>query len=341
MIESYGAGSAVAMQQWCSASPEVVHHVLWSPRQGSDWPDGPHGFASVTRLPHGHLARVRAVAAAVERSGADVLHLHSTLAGVYGRLARLASRGSLVPVVYSPHCYAFERQDLPPSMRRLARQAEAVLSRTTDVVVAVSPHEVNLSLALNPRSTVILVPNTVLVATGLTEAESSTVRVVGVGRLCAQKDPLLFAKVARLAAARGFDLDFRWLGDGDEALRGELADANVTVSGWLPRQGVLDELRNAHVLLHTAAWEAAPLSLLEAVAVGLAPVVRDIPAMRSLGMRALFTSPMEAVDHLARLTDATERRRVASTAADAIAIWTPEVQRSRLLEAYELARSGG
>jgi glycosyltransferase involved in cell wall biosynthesis len=122
---------------------------------------------------------------------------------------------------------------------------------------------------------------------------------VGIGRLSPQKDPDFFAGVA--AHLRHAQLV--WVGDGDPLMKTRLERAGVKVTGWLPRQEVLEVLAGADVYLHTAAWEGSPMSLLEAEYMGIRTVVRSIPALESLGYPAGLDAPelvAERVDSLLR-----------------------------------------
>ena len=109
------------------------------------------------------------------------------------------------------------------------------------------------------------------------------------GRVRRQKDPDFFAAAAR--AAR--DLDWVWVGGGDEAGEGRLRAAGVRVTGWLERSAVLDELATADVYVHTAAWEGAPLSILEAARAGCPVVARKIAPLRTLEPGFLASNPSE------------------------------------------------
>lgn len=70
----------------------------------------------------------------VQQLRPDVVHLHSALAGMIGRLPLLAGT-SRVPVVYQPHAWSFEMVD-NALFRRLMRTWEHLGSRRTDVLVA-------------------------------------------------------------------------------------------------------------------------------------------------------------------------------------------------------------
>lgn len=72
-----------------------------------------------SRSPLADLRALRSLDRMLARDPVDVIHCHSSKAGVLGRLVG-ARRG--IPVVYSPHCFAFLR-DLGP-LSRLLRAVE-------------------------------------------------------------------------------------------------------------------------------------------------------------------------------------------------------------------------
>ncbi|MDN5548346.1 MAG: glycosyltransferase, partial [Rhodococcus sp. (in: high G+C Gram-positive bacteria)] len=91
----------------------------------------------------------------VRRGDFDILHLHSSLAG----LARIIP-GHRAGIVYTPHCYAFERTDVSPLARVLYKSVErGLLSIRRQCVVAVSGREAELTTELSNSSTSIVVGN--------------------------------------------------------------------------------------------------------------------------------------------------------------------------------------
>ncbi|WP_278257924.1 hypothetical protein [Nocardioides convexus] len=99
-------------------------------------------------------------------------------------------------------------------------------------------------------------------------------------------------------------------------------------------------LATAQAYLHTAAWEAAPVSILEAAAVGLPVLARGIATLESLAVPGLGATPTDLADGLAALHDpaawataraASQQFSAASTAAD---------QRAALEAAYGRSPAG-
>ena len=299
VVEALGGGVMVAVRDYVHTTGHLVHHVvLANHRPGHDTGDlGTDEVLRLGRMSEGHRP-VIALREALARVRPDVVHLHSSWAGVIGRSVPAGG----ARIVYTPHCYAFERLDIPPAMRRAYRAAERVLARRTPVVAAVSLREAALAMRLNPRTTPVYVPN-IARTEGMERvpAGPGPVTVIGVGRIMAQKDPHWFAAFASALAGLAPEVRVRWCGDGDADGRRALEAAGVAVTGWLTRREVLREMAAAHIYVHSAAWEGEPLTVLEAAALGLPVVGRDIPALRSLGLSRLHRRPADAAAEVAGL----------------------------------------
>lgn len=94
---------------------------------------------------------------------------------------------------------------------------------------------------------------------------ATPVRILAVGRLAEQKDPLRFVRVvARFAQI--MPVTATWAGDGE--LRAEAAGLAAELAAPVEFVGhvedVPDRLDRAHVLVMTSRWEGTPLVVLEA-----------------------------------------------------------------------------
>jgi glycosyltransferase involved in cell wall biosynthesis len=214
------------------------------------------------------------------------VHAHSSLAGVVVRLWMLGR--PRVPVIYSPHCFAFERRDVSGLRRAVYRMTETVLARLTAGFVCVSPHEAALARALRRRAVVRYVanyfePGPAATAPGATPGEDGVLRLVSVGRISPQKDPAMFAEVVRSLNGTGTRTEACWVGDGDdEGARQALVGAGVRITGWLPARRVPEILATHSLYVHTATWEALPIAVMEAMRVGLVVLVRHNEAYTDL-----------------------------------------------------------
>lgn len=292
VTECWSTGVARAILGLLHEAPEHEHHLLYT---GFEKPPAEATFLTRTELPVGHMKRVAALRRHTIALRPDIVHLHSSWAGVYGRVVRLPA----TRVVYQPHCFAFEDTTRPVLHRAIFSSAERFLGRNTDVVATVSERERFLGHRMAPKARVVLVPN----RSDLRYVESrppqteTARRVVMSGEIRNQKDPELFAAIARAARGLDLDLDFVWLGDGDSTQRKLLEESGVDVAGWVSKQRVSDELDRAALYLHTAKFEGFPLSVLDAAARRVPLLVRRSPAFEGLGLK-MFNTAEEAVSIL-------------------------------------------
>lgn len=327
VVESFGSGVKNSVLSYVANTPDIEHHLLWSTHSDTTVDEQDlEPFASHQFLPAGHAARVRAVRTAVKRLGTPVVHAHSSWAGVYVRLALRHSHE--LSIVYTPHGYSFQRQDLPGVARALFRVAEWVLSFNTTKVAACGQHEARLSEWPFKHPSISVVPNVSHDSGPMADpvqTEPDDMRpsdgpeagdsgppegsvVVGVGRLCNAKDPTFFAESIRELRASDPSVRAVWIGEGDDHYARDLLDAGVEITGWLSADETWQVLSGSTVYLHTARWEGFPLSVLEAASAGLPIIGRDIGALRDEGLPLLFSEPREIVDIWTRLGDDDERR---------------------------------
>lgn len=295
ITESMGGGVASAIEQYVQSTPDISHSILRRIRGGADTGVAESRlFGRVLELPVSPLKSVSAIRRAVRDIQPSVIHCHSSWAGFFVRLAVSPRRFN---VVYTPHCFAFERRDVGNVSRFLMRLAERLLARRATTVAGCSEYEMATARALGARR-VMFIPN----RSGLVNQRTKTLNqrplVAGVGRLGPQKDPAFFA--ATVAALREAEADFDvvWIGGGSAESSKELSRVGVEVTGWITREETLERLAGADYYLHTAAWEGMPISLLEANSLGVACFVRIIPALGTMPASATGSSPEDLSSRL-------------------------------------------
>jgi glycosyltransferase involved in cell wall biosynthesis len=122
-----------------------------------------------------------------------------------------------------------------------------------------------------------------------------------VGRIDAEKNPLLLADVIALLRER----DPRWrlvvCGEGDMAglLEARVAELGLgdacELRGYVPLDGgLLDLYRQSHAFLHVSRTEGLPQVLIEAYASGLPTVATAVGGVRALGDCSLLVPPDDA-----------------------------------------------
>ena len=107
-------------------------------------------------------------------------------------------------------------------------------------------------------------------ALGNIKTEDHPFTVFTLGRICYQKNPLMFNQVAEALPY----VKFLWIGDGE--LREELKSKNIEITGWADRKTALEKSMTADVFILTSLWEGLPISLLEAMYMKKPCVVSDV-----------------------------------------------------------------
>jgi glycosyltransferase involved in cell wall biosynthesis len=233
------------------------------------------------------LAETRALRRIVHDAQPDVLVLHSSKAGLAGRLAL---RGS-VPTIFRPAAWSFLHTG--PRSRRAALAWERVAARYwTDVVLCVSAAERARGEIARVRGRYRVVRNAVDVErfSPASSEERAAVRrrlgfdgpvAVCVGRLARQKgqDRAVAAWPAVRARAEGARLVL--VGDGPD--RSALARSAAEVNGVQlvgSRADVRDWFVGADVVVAPSRWEGCSFAVLEALACGRSVVATDVEGMR-------------------------------------------------------------
>ncbi len=301
--DNFGGGLVTALHGYVENTPQHRHYLLAAKRAGyHDAMEWAKRFAGQYELPSSVVKAPGVIRQLVKEIQPDWVHLHSSFAGGYGRMALLPRR----QVIYTPHCYAFERHDIGALVRLAYFLAEQALALGNATVAAVSPREGALARRMLLPQRIVMLPNVPVVPEGAFAARKNyrrgeRLRVAMVGRLNPQKDPDFYIRLVKLAQSQALPIDFIWLGGGDDAWAKQLTDLGVTVTGWISHGEILERLAQCDVYCHTALWESGPLSVLEAAQLGLLLVCRGIPPIDTLPVRPNFQTETEGVAMLAAI----------------------------------------
>jgi glycosyltransferase involved in cell wall biosynthesis len=259
----------------------------------------------------------------IRRVRPDIVHTHSSKAGVLGRMAAAFCR---VPaILFTAHGWAFKAETGFRS--RLYLQADRLTSRVTDTVICVSETERREGLAARtcrPDRTIVIRNGVdTSLFTVRTHAAVAWPRIMSVGRLKAPKD---FGTLLRaLALIEEVPFSATLLGDGPdrpmlEAQLHELGlDDRVDLAG--ERDDVPALLAESDCFVLSSTSEGLPISVLEAMASGLPVVATDVGGVHELveaGATGYLVPPRdpaalaEALRSL--LTDVELRRRLGARA---------------------------
>lgn len=220
----------------------------------------------------------------------DLVHLHSSKAGLAGRLAL---RGGL-PTIFQPHAWSFEAVTGPT--RTAALYWERWATRWTDLTVCVSAREQQDGERAGVRGRFAVVPNGVDPEVYTPGARAAARARLGLpddgrplalvlGRLCPQKgqDQLLDVWPTVLGRVPGARLAL--VGDGpDREKLAAMIQADPVLAGSVLLAGATEDplswYRAADLLVVPSRWEGMALAPLEAMSCGCPVVAFEVAGIR-------------------------------------------------------------
>ncbi|HJZ11763.1 MAG TPA: glycosyltransferase [Acidobacteriota bacterium] len=243
----------------------------------------------------------------------QIVHTHSSKAGILGRIAAAAAK---VPViVHTYHGFGFHRFQNPIPFRLYAALEKRVNRKTHHLIFVSEANRVWAEkLGLLQGTSASLIRSGIefqpfLKAEKDDELRSSLgipagAKLVGmIACLKPQKDPLTFAKAADRILQERNDIYFILVGDGRQ--RGAVAryvrkmkhSNHFLLIGW--RRDIPKILPNLDVLVLTSLWEGLPRVLVEAAVAGVPAVASDIDGNREIIVKSkngILAEPGDARD---------------------------------------------
>lgn len=233
---------------------------------------------------HKDVEAYRQLCAMVSSLQPELVGLHSSKAGILGRLA---ARRLGIPAVFTAHGWAFA-EGVPPLQRFLYRQVERWAGRYCQRIICVSDYDYRLARRYNVAQPgrLAVVHNGIAaepIPSATPQGGPQPVRIIMVARFARQKNQLLLLEAAnRLPAHQPFEIIL--VGDGpllpsvrDHATRLPIA-GKVHFLG--NREDVGQLLRDSDVFVLSSWWEGFPITILEAMRTGLPVVASDVGGCR-------------------------------------------------------------
>ena len=309
-------------------------HLLYSPlRMDAAFAsrvDTRRYIAEPVRIPH--LAAIASVRRYIRTNGPfDVIHCHSSKAGLTGRLAAI---GTGAAVLYTPHALATMDPGWPAPVRAAVRVCEKTLARLTDAIVAVSEEERRhaLSLGIVPKR-VEVIPNGIArpaIDGSARQRQRQQWSIPGhgvcigtVGRLTRQKNvELLLRAAAEVLRTRPGSV-LAVVGDGP--LRRDLQSLATALGiaksvRWLGAIDGPQAMAAFDIFALTSRYEGFPYVFLEAMAAGLPIVTTAVGGARALiahQASGFIVPPDSIATHLALLADDPSLRLAMGASASA------------------------
>ncbi|MFQ6103735.1 MAG: glycosyltransferase family 4 protein [Candidatus Glassbacteria bacterium] len=249
----------------------------------------------------------------------DILHLHGSVAGVWGRLASTFVRD--VSVVYTYHGVHYLRYRVFPRTH-LFYLADRALSRLSERVICVSDSDRDLVIRAGLKSPekVSVIHNGIdtsdhLDAFSTDRVDSSLFSgsdrlVICVARLHRQKGHVYLLRAAVSILERHPNTAFLLVGDGPERRRLEKLSRKLRIEDHVHFLGERDDvpalLSISDLFVLPSLWEGLPISVLEAALHRVPMIVTEVPGVTEVledCVSAVFIRPRDHVD----IADAVDR----------------------------------
>ncbi|GAA0538486.1 glycosyltransferase family 4 protein [Rheinheimera aquimaris] len=234
---------------------------------------------------------------AIAKFKPDLVHLHSSKAGLLGRLACKASG---TPCVFTAHGWAFT-EGVSAKRRFLYKWLERWAAPLAGKIITVSEYDRKLAIKndVSAASHISLVHNGV--ADKAQEAgivhhtEKPVVRLIMVARFEQPKDQQRLLKV--LSTLKTLPCHIEFVGDGPELPNAKLLSKKLGVCNKVTFSGARSDvplrLANADVFILLSHWEGLPLTILEAMSFGLPIIASDVGGVHeTIDEKCGFLVPM-------------------------------------------------
>lgn len=229
------------------------------------------------------ISDLKALASAlklIRRLQPDLVHCHTTKAGLIGRLAaRLAG----VPAVFTAHTWCFS-EGTSLAWRALGRPCEAFAALCSKQIITVS--EANRTAAIDKH--IARSEKFITIHNGGQDTQhrakpgsGNPPRIVMVARFAAQKNQMLLIEtVAKLKSPVVLSL----VGEGPLRQQAEqvasACPAHIRVEFLGQRRDIPELLSQADLFVLSTNWEGFPISILEAMRAGLPVISTDVNGVR-------------------------------------------------------------
>lgn len=291
IVESFGGGCFTAISLLTRyLNKGYKHTILYSNRKETPksfrdaFPENVQLIPLDMRLTVNPLHFVKTVASirkVISEVKPQIVHCHSSIAGVYGRIA---SRLAHVPSLYTPHAYAFLRSDIGKVSRLSVWFIEWVMAKIGTGIVACSEDEYCWARRLSGKGkNVFLVRNAVdlkMLDTHLTLTKTGSnpdkVKVGTCGRIAKQHGIDWFVYSAKQLQDKAIWI---WVGASKETT---ILPDFVEKTGWIDHSMALDSMAQMDIFLHPTQWDGLSYALLEAMALRKAIIVSDIAPNRAV-----------------------------------------------------------
>lgn len=228
----------------------------------------------------------------IKKYNPDIVHLHSTFAGLIGRiLIATVFRSRNIKVIYCPHAFAF-LMDSHKLKKILYVKCEIILSRYTDKIICVGKSEyIDAANAGIPREKMVVINNGVKipnVSNNINCNDCDEYVLLYVGRFDYQKGTDIFIDALKVIDSKSLNYRVKAIMVGESV--NDNADyqnivfknINVIFTGWISQKLLFDYYLQANCLVIPSRWEGLAMVPLEAISYKLPVIASSISAFQEI-----------------------------------------------------------
>ncbi|XOB40742.1 MAG: glycosyltransferase family 4 protein [Candidatus Nealsonbacteria bacterium] len=228
---------------------------------------------------------IKEIKKAIKDFRPDLISCHSTKAGFLGRLVVK----NKIPTIFTAHGWGFT-PGVPWWRRYPVLLAEKIAARFCSKIICVSEFDKKLALKYkiaSPEKIVTIHNGMEIQAEFPREIDPNKIKIVFVGRLGRQKDPLLLIKgFNELSFEIKNKVQISIIGEGikrkelERFIEENKLEKKIKLLGRLPRKEVFEILKKSHIFVLISNWEGFPYTVIEAMSCGLGIIASDVGGIR-------------------------------------------------------------
>lgn len=226
--------------------------------------------------PYEWYKHVKTIDRIIVKEKIDLIHLHSTVAGISGLLLKRISRDRNVKIIYTPHAYYSQKPNLNVMKKFVVLQTEKLICSYPSKVIHVSEGEERHALdykIVNKQKSIVI--HNGIKKKGSRKSNSNNTFVFGnLARITYQKNPVRFIAIAAYVIRHSaIPVKFIYGGDGPEIdqmrllVRKENLQEDIKFIGYV--QNKEDFFDQVDGYFSTSFYEGLPYSVIEAASYGL------------------------------------------------------------------------
>ncbi|MGG0664079.1 glycosyltransferase family 4 protein [Viridibacillus arvi] len=218
----------------------------------------------------------------LQQFGPELVALHSSKAGVLGRLAAFSLK---IPTVFTAHGWAFT-EGVQPLKKLLYKQIEKLLAPRTTKIIAVSnyDHELAVQKRVVSKNKITTIHNGIQSNDKQPYFRNNVPKIVMVSRFEKPKRQDLLIEV--LSTMKELEWSLELIGDGvelanvKELVKYKGLSHRVRFLGV--RNDIETQLQNSDIFVLLSNFEGLPISILEAMRAGLPVIASDVGGIAEL-----------------------------------------------------------